>query len=333
MSSDFESTSADDLELWDPHVEPAALKAMVARLQSAGIAVEEQRRIGALTTFGIGGPAGAFVVAADLAVLTRVLRAFESPADLVAVPLLVLGKGSNMLVADQGFPGVVVKLGPAFKYVRRDGDVVEAGGGEAMPALAAWTAREGLAGLEFAAGIPATVGGSVRMNAGAHGSTTSAALMSVDVAVPVSGEIVTLVAADLRFGYRSSVLPAGGVIVAARWQLSRDEPAAIRQRLDELRAWRRSTQPLRERNCGSVFTNPVDDSAGRLIEAAGLKGARRGGAQVSAKHANFITVSRDASADDVLRLIREVRAAVARSGGPLLVPEVRLVGRFSESSA
>ena len=273
------------------------------------------------TTLGVGGAARWYVEPRDGDELAEVLR------DLGDLPLLVLGRGSNVLVADTGWPGLALRLGAGFKWQRRDGVVVEAGGGTSMPALAAWLATEGLSGLEFAAGIPATVGGSVRMNAGAHGGQTAEDLVAVAVATPEHPDGIELAAADLDFGYRHSALPPGAVVVAARWSLREDDPAAIRTRLDDLRAWRRATQPLRQRNCGSVFTNPPGDSAGRLIDAAGLKGLRVGGARVSEKHANFVVVDpATTTAADVLALIELVRDRVVAHGGPRLEPEVRLVG-------
>jgi UDP-N-acetylmuramate dehydrogenase len=281
--------------------------------------------LGPLTTLGVGGAARRFAEPRDPAELAALLR------DLGDEPLLVVGKGSNMLVADTGWPGLAIRLGAGFKWQRRSGTEVSSGGGTAMPALAAWLATEGLAGLEFAAGIPATVGGSVRMNAGAHGGQTADALVSVTIATPAQPEGAAYDPATLGFGYRHSALPRDGVVIEATWALRDDDPAAIRTRLDELRAWRRATQPLRQRNCGSVFTNPPGDSAGRLIEAAGLKGRAVGGASVSEKHANFIVVDpATATAADVVTLIRLVRDEVAARGGPVLEPEVRLVG-FEEA--
>lgn len=287
--------------------------------------VVENQPLGPFTTLGVGGAARWFAEPDDAASLATLLR------ELGDTPLLVVGRGSNMLVADTGWPGLAVRLGAGFKWQRRDRDEVAAGGGTSMPALAAWLATVGLAGLEFAAGIPATVGGSVRMNAGAHGGQTADSLVSVTVASPSSPDGEEHSPDALGFGYRQSSLPPNGVVVAARWHLKPDDPDAIRGRLNELRSWRRTTQPLRQRNCGSVFTNPPGDSAGRLIDAAGLKGRSVGGATVSEKHANFIVVEPGkTTAHDVLTLIREVRAAVADAGGPLLEPEVRLVG-FEES--
>jgi UDP-N-acetylmuramate dehydrogenase len=316
------------LEAWNPSVDPAAVAAAVRRLNAAGLAVQLDHPLGAVTTLGVGGSAHAYVRLDTLADAQSFGRALDG-TDPDQVPVFVLGKGSNTLVSDQGFAGVVVRLGAGHKWLRRDGIEVEAGAGEAMPALASWVAREGLAGLEFAAGIPATVGGSIRMNAGAHGGDTARALLDVTAVRPGDGELVTFDPDQLHFGYRRSALPPRYVFVSARWRLRPDEPAAVRARLDELRAWRRATQPLRERNCGSVFTNPGGDSAGRLIEAAGCKGLRVGGAVVSTKHANFITTSPGARASDVRALIGLVQTNVLAAGGPLLEPEVRLIGAFS----
>ena len=290
-------------------------------LRRNGLTVVEAQPLGPWTTLGVGGAARWFVEPRTPDELAVVL------ASLGDTPLLVLGRGSNMLVADTGWPGLALRLGSGFKWQRRAGDEVEAGAGTSMPALAAWLATEGLSGLEFAAGIPATVGGSVRMNAGAHGGQTADLLVSVVVASPEEPAGVVLTPDELGFGYRRSALPRNAVVTAARWRLTPADPAAIRATLDELRAWRRATQPLRQRNCGSVFTNPDGDSAGRLIEAAGLKGRAVGGASVSEKHANFIVVDpATTTARDVLSLIREVRSEVAARGGPILEPEVRLVG-------
>jgi UDP-N-acetylmuramate dehydrogenase len=290
-------------------------------LLAARVAVREDQPLGPWTTLGVGGAAALYAEPRDAAELAVVLRSLGD------VPLLVLGRGSNMLVADSGWPGLALRLGSGFKWQRRSGDEVAAGAGTSMPALAAWLATEGLSGLEFAAGIPATVGGSVRMNAGAHGGQTGDRLLAVTVATPSAPDGVSLPVGELGLGYRHSALPPGAVVVDARWRLSPADPAAIRAKLDELRAWRRDTQPLRQRNCGSVFTNPPGDSAGRLIEAAGLKGRAVGGARVSEKHANFIVVDPAATtAKDVVTLIREVRDEVVARGGPLLEPEVRLVG-------
>lgn len=313
---------------WCPAVDLDAVDAVGAELTRAGLPVRAGQSLGGWTTLGVGGAARVYVEPQDVADLLSVMAVLGGTAE-ADVPLLVMGRGSNLLLADSGWPGLVVRLGAGLKGLRRDGLVVTAGGGASMPALAAWCATERLTGLEFAAGIPATVGGSVRMNAGAHGGETATRLVSADVAVPGAAALRTLPAAALGFGYRRSALPPRCVVAAASWELVEDDPAAIRARLDELRAWRRATQPLRQRNCGSVFTNPPGDSAGRLVDAAGLKGRRRGGARISEKHANFIVVDPGCRAADVLALIADARRAVHEAGGPLLEPEVRVVGDFS----
>lgn len=310
---------------WCPPADPAAVDSVADALRSGGLPVVAQQALGPWTTLGVGGSARYCAEIADddaLAVLMRALGDVEE-AD---VPVLVLGRGSNMLVSDGGWPALAVRLGAGFKTFRRDGARVTARAGASMPALAAWTATQGLSGLEFAAGIPATVGGSVRMNAGAHGGEVAARLIGVQVALPGRPAVQFLEAAALDLSYRHSEFPPRSVIVSAEWELTDDSPDAIRGRLDELRAWRRSTQPLRQRNCGSVFTNPSGDSAGRLVDAAGLKGLRSGGAQVSDKHANFIVVEPLCQAADVYALITTMRRVVHQRGGPLLHPEVRVVG-------
>lgn len=304
-----------------------ALAAVLARAESAGLVVHREFPLAAKTTLGVGGPAAGYVELADQAAAAAFAAALTGTS-AEQVPVFVLGKGSNTLLSDAGFPGVVVHLGRGHKWLRRQGSRVSAGAGEAMPALAAWVAREGLAGMEFAAGIPATVGGSVRMNAGAHGSAMDAVLTEVDVLPAASSQPVRMPVAELKLAYRSSQLPDRTLILAAHFALSPDDPARIRTRLDELRAWRRAAQPLRDRNCGSVFTNPDGDYAARWIEAAGGKQIAVGGAQVSAKHANFIVARPGTRADDVYAVICAVRTAVRTAGGPLLAPEVRLVGRF-----
>jgi UDP-N-acetylmuramate dehydrogenase len=313
--------------VWSPRADPAKVDDVVRRIEAAGLTVQHDRPLGPMTTFGIGGAGAAFVEPADEEALAHVMRALDgTTAD--DVPILVVGRGSNLLVSDTGFPGLVVRLGKGFARMQRDGTTVETGAAVAMPQLASWTAKQGLTGLEFAAAIPASVGGSVRMNAGAHGGEVAHRLLAADVLLAGSGERMSLKSEELGLTYRQSVLPPRSVVVAARWQLEPDDATRIRARLDEHRRWRRETQPLRARSCGSTFTNPDGESAGRLIEAAGLKGLRIGGARVSDKHANFIVVDPGTKAADVLAVIVEVRRAVLAAGGPRLEPEVRAVGEF-----
>jgi UDP-N-acetylmuramate dehydrogenase len=311
--------------VWAPVADRTAVAALSARLAADGVPVQGERPLGPLTTFGVGGPAALFVEAVDTETLTRTLTALAD-TDPDQVPLLVVGRGSNLLVGEGGFPGLAIRLGRGFAWRRQVQNQVEVGAAVSMPQLAAWTATCGLAGLEFAAAIPASVGGSVRMNAGAHGGEIVDRLVAADVADPGQPAVHRVPAAVLRLGYRRSSLPARTVVAGAVFQLRPDQPAAIKVRLDEHRAWRRRTQPLRARSCGSTFTNPPGDSAGRLIDEAGLKGRRYRSAMVSPKHANFIQADAGGSADDVYALIHELRVEVRARLGVELVPELRLIG-------
>jgi UDP-N-acetylmuramate dehydrogenase len=281
-----------------------------------------------LTTFRIGGPAALYLEP-------------ESEADLIAashaiavgeLDHVVLGKGSNVLVSERGFDGLVLRLGRAYRWAARDGDRVTAGGSMPLPALAGVAARHALDGLSFGVAIPASLGGAVTMNAGAHGGEMADVVDEVELFRLGGGIAERIPAAAAGFAYRRSALPDDGVVVAATFELRPGDPAAIRAAMDEARAWRRRTQPLAEPNCGSVFTNPLGDHAARLIEDAGLKGTRRGGASISSKHANFIVADPGASADDVLEVIDRVREAVRDRTGITLETEVRLIGRFDRAT-
>ncbi|MDP9327853.1 MAG: UDP-N-acetylmuramate dehydrogenase [Actinomycetota bacterium] len=277
-----------------------------------------------LTTFRVGGPAGLYLEPESETDLAAAGRAVTE----AGIPVVVLGKGSNVLVSDGGFPGLVLRLGKSYRWSARAGDHLTAGGAMPLPAMAGVALRHSLTGLEFGVAIPATLGGAVRMNAGAHGHEIAEVLESVEVFRLREGATVTIRAADAGFSYRRSTLGDGAVVIGARARLDRGEPSAIRARMDEVRAWRRATQPLAEPNCGSVFKNPRGDHAARLIEAAGGKGRRVGGASVSTKHANFIVAEPGARAADVVALIEEVRSLVEAHDGVHLEPEVQLVGSF-----
>jgi UDP-N-acetylmuramate dehydrogenase len=275
-----------------------------------------------LTTFRIGGPAGLFLEP-------------ESEGDLVAVseavresglPVAILGKGSNVLIADAGFDGLVLRLGRSYRWSARDGNRLTAGGSMPLPALAGVALSHGLTGLEFGVAIPASMGGAVTMNAGAHGGELGDVLESVDAFGLSEGVARRLPVFEAGLSYRRSGFAPNTVVVGARVHLSVGEPAEIRARMDEAREWRRRTQPLAEPNCGSVFTNPPGDHAARLIEEAGAKGRRVGGASVSTKHANFIVAGEGATATDVVALIGQVQDIVAERSGVRLEPEVRIVG-------
>ena len=275
-----------------------------------------------LTTFRIGGPAALYLEPNDV----RDLEAAGEAIVRAEIPFAILGKGSNVLVADDGFPGLVLRLGHGFRWSAREGTRLVAGGAMPLPALAGVALRHGLEGLAFGVAIPASLGGAVRMNAGAHGGQMSDVIDTIEVFGLRTGAPTSIAAADAGFAYRRSALPPDAVVVAATVSLRPGDDADIRAAMDEARAWRRATQPLAEPNCGSVFTNPPGAHAAALIESAGLKGHAVGGAHVSTKHANFIIAGPGATAADVVTLIDEIRDRVAASTGIVLEPEVRSIG-------
>jgi UDP-N-acetylmuramate dehydrogenase len=277
-----------------------------------------------LTTFRIGGPAALFLEPegeADLVAASEAVR--ES-----GIPIAILGKGSNVLVADEGFAGLVLRLGKGYRWSARAGDRLTAGGSMPLPALAGIALTHRLAGLEFGVAIPASLGGAVRMNAGAHGAEVADVIEGVEVFRLLAGEVEHLAPSQAGFRYRRSDLPGDGVVIAAGVRLRPGDPAEIRGRMREAREWRRRTQPLAEPNCGSVFKNPPGHHAARLVEEAGAKGLAVGGASVSTKHANFVVAKEGTRAADVVTLIREVTDRVMSRTGIQLEPEVHLVGEL-----
>lgn len=275
-----------------------------------------------LTTFRIGGPAALFLEPEgepDLVAASEAVREAE-------IPVAILGKGSNVLVADEGFPGLVLRLGKGYRWSARAGGRLTAGGSMPLPALAGVALTHELSGLEFGVAIPASLGGAVKMNAGAHGAEVADVVESVDVFRLRAGVAEHVLAGDAGFRYRRSSLTEDGVVVAANVVLRPGDPTGIRARMQEAREWRRLTQPLAEPNCGSVFRNPAGDHAARLIEEAGAKGLSVGGASVSTKHANFVIAAEGTRAADVVTLIREVSDRVAGRTGVRLEPEVHVLG-------
>lgn len=280
-----------------------------------------------LTTFRIGGPAALFLEPEEGSDLEAASRAVRE----AGVDVLVVGKGSNLLVSDEGFPGLVLRLGRRFRWAERDGDGLRAGAAMPLPALAGVALRHSLSGLEFGVAIPASVGGAVRMNAGAHGGQIADVVRSIELYRLDEGRREVVSGSEAGFAYRRSALPTLGVIVGTVVGLRPGDPVAIRGRMEAARDWRRRTQPLAEPNCGSVFKNPEGDHAARLIEEAGLKGFAVGDVHVSRKHANFIIAGPEARAADVLALIRAIRERVAAEAGVDLEPEVHLVGSFADA--
>lgn len=297
---------------------------MVARLR-AGVegAVLQDEPMARHTTLRVGGPARALLRAASPADLVTTARVCAE----AGVGWLILGRGSNLLVADRGWDGVVVQLGRAFRGIEVDGERIVAGAAEPMPVLAVAAAEAGLGGLAFGVAIPGSLGGAVRMNAGAHGRELRDVLEWVEVVRPArDGEIERLPADALHMTYRHTQLHGDAVVLRAGLVLERSEPVALTASMEEMRRWRREHQPLSEPSCGSVFRNPADHSAGHLIEAAGLKGHRVGGAQVSPRHANFITVIPGARAADVAQVIADVARGVQERFGIGLETEVVMAG-------
>ncbi len=242
------------------------------------------------------------------------------------IPVLVLGRGSNLVVASDGFPGLVIHVLSTSAEVRTDGLDVEAPGGCPLPQLARRAAEDSIGGLSFFVGIPGSVGGAVRMNAGCHGSEMKDVLGSAAVWHLRRGSLVRRSPTDLDMAYRHSNLTDDEVVLSARLcgqpSTRETEEAAMR----EVSRWRRRHQPGGTLNAGSVFRNPEGDAAGRLIDSLGLKGLRRGGATVSQRHANFIEADPDATPEDVHDLMRAVQAIVAERSGIRLEPEIRFVG-------
>ena len=302
-----------------------ARAAIDAALSELGDRAVEGASLAPLTTYRAGGPAAVLVADAGLDDLRAVARAVVASG----LPVLVVGRGSNLLVADRGFPGIVVTLGEALATVEVSDATVVAGGGAALPVVARRTAGAALTGFEWAVGVPGSIGGAVRMNAGGHGSDMAAVLVGVHVFDVGTGEDGWVPADALHLGYRRSSLRATQIVVSAELALARGEREAAEAEIASIVRWRRANQPGGA-NAGSVFANPAGRSAGELVDVAGLKGFRRGSAHVSTKHANFIQVDEGGSADDVAGLMADVRARVLGATGHDLHAETRLVGFTAE---
>ncbi|MGQ0830156.1 MAG: UDP-N-acetylmuramate dehydrogenase [Microthrixaceae bacterium] len=277
--------------------------------------------LGARTTYRVGGPAALFVEVGDDADLAAVCACVRA----TGIEVLVVGNGSNLLVADRGFAGLAIALRARFEVVDIDGTKVRAGAAALLPVVARRTVAAALTGFEWAVGVPGSIGGAVRMNAGGHGADMAASLVGVRVVDLRTGEDGDVPAPALELGYRHSALTAHQLVVSADLALHPGDPAEGARALAEIVAWRRANQPGGP-NAGSVFTNPEGDSAGRLIEAAGAKGLRLGSASVSEKHANFIQADPGGRADDVHALMLAVAARVEAATGIVLRPETHLVG-------
>lgn len=274
------------------------------------------------TSFGIGGPADMLVLPEDEEDLRTVLGLAAGN-----IPWMIIGNGTNLLVADRGIRGLVIKIGSGFGRIERKDHQVLAGAGLSLPALVERCHRWGLSGLEWAIGIPGSVGGALVMNAGAYGGEMSQAVLNVFGLGP-DGVLKNLPAGEIAFGYRQARYPEGFIITGCRLKLSSEDPRAIARLMDKWLEKRKFNQPLSLRSAGCIFKNPAGDSARRLIGLAGLRGYRLGGAGVSSKHANFIVNYGGARAAEVLKLMELIQKRVLKECGVSLEPEVRMVGEW-----
>jgi UDP-N-acetylmuramate dehydrogenase len=292
-----------------------------------GIKTSRDEPLARFTTMRVGGPADLFAAVHNVFELRAIIRFARARG----IPYLLLGRGSDIVISDRGVRGLVVQVRAVGSRIDTTAGTYTAEAGVPMARAATDTQLAGLTGLEFGLAIPGTVGGAVWANAGAHGSDVAGVLASARI-LAADGTEAILGATDLSFAYRDSRLkhvphdrPAE-LVLEATFALASAEPNLIRERLDDIRRWRRAHQPLGVPSAGSVFRNPDKDSAGRLIEAAGLKGARIGGASVSEKHANFIVNDRRGTAEDVRRLGDHVRAVVSAVHGVELAYEIEFLG-------
>jgi UDP-N-acetylmuramate dehydrogenase len=308
-----------------PAVAPPA--ALIDRLPPVRGRLTANAPIGPLTWFRVGGPAEVLFRPANEADLADFLT--ELPAD---IPVTVIGVGSNLLVRDGGIPGVTIRLGRGFAEVDIGRDELGVGAGALDYNVALAAGQAGIAGLEFLSGVPGTIGGGLRMNAGAYGSEIKDVLIQVD-AVDRSGAIHRVPAAELGLSYRHSDAPEDWIFTGARLRGRRGDPTEIARRMEEIKAAREASQPIRARTGGSTFANPPGDQAWRLIDAAGCRGLVRGGAMVSEKHTNFLINTGNASAADIEGLGEEVRRRVQAQFGVVLEWEIRRIGRYAEEAA
>jgi UDP-N-acetylmuramate dehydrogenase len=276
-----------------------------------------------ITTYKLGGPAEMYVEITRMADLDLIAAALADDPR----PVLALGRGSNLLIADEGIAGLVIQLGDEFSRIEI-ADMVRAGGGAGMPQVARAATRAGRLGLEFLVGIPGTVGGGVRQNAGCFGQEIADVIVSAAIYDLAEGRPRSVDAGGLDLSYRHSSVGPLHLVIGATFRAKPGEPAVGDERMRAITRWRRDNQPGGTLNAGSVFKNPPGDSAGRIIDEVGLKGMAVGGASVSERHANFFVAMPGAKAIDVYRLVREVAARVEKATGIVLEPEIQFAGVF-----
>ena len=302
------------------------MDALIQSLVQANFAPERiipRASMARYTTFRVGGPADVLVNIADTREIATALRA----AKLAGVHATIIGNGSNLLVRDGGIRGLVIRIAGDCASIRREGDMVYAKAGISMSAAAQFALSEGLGGLAEISGIPGTLGGGVIMNAGAYGGELSQVVTRVEAVSISDGKLMVFEGPDLGFSYRHSAMMDANVIVTdVTMQLTPEDPAVIRARMEELSRTRREKQPLNFPSAGSTFKRPAGYFAARLIDDCGLRGLRIGDAQVSEKHAGFVVNLGNATASDILALMDEIRSRVLEMTGVTLEPEVRILG-------
>lgn len=280
-----------------------------------------------LTTYKVGGHAKWFAEPQDLEELRSILEV--TPPDTA---LVILGRGSNVVVSDDGVDGLVLRLGQGFSSLELAPDgVIVAGGGLPLPRLARASAEAGRSGLGFYVGIPGSVGGAVRMNAGGHGSDTAAVLISAVVIDGTTGELTIRRCNELGLGYRTSNLTATDIVVQASFRTGTDDPDALLTELREITRWRKEHQPGGTLNAGSVFKNPPERAAGEIIDTLGLKGFAVGPVSVSEIHANFMIAEPEANATAIWLFVHDIQRIVHERTGIRLEPEIKFLGAFPES--
>ena len=276
------------------------------------------------TTFRIGGPADYFAMPSSAEEIRRIVSLCIERE----IPYYIIGNGSNLLVGDKGFRGVIIQIFKNMREIRIDGETVTAQAGALLSKVAAAAYEAGLTGFEFASGIPGTLGGAVRMNAGAYGGEIRQVLKSADVLTP-EGEVLTLPVEEMKMGYRTSIVSRMAyVVLGAQLSLEKGQKEEIRARMDELKEKRVSKQPLEFGSAGSTFKRPEGYFAGKLIEDAGLRGYRVGNAQVSEKHCGFVINRGGATAAEVTELMDYIIRRVEETSGVHLDPEVKRIGEF-----
>lgn len=296
-----------------------AISQLLKLVNEWGIAAIENEPMSLHTTFQIGGPTRLFLTPANSIQVAEIIQFCFNQK----IKYFILGRGSNLLVADEGFDGAIIEIGSAFGFMTRNGNKISCGAGVSLSRLALFAASEGLSGLEFSYGIPGSVGGAVYMNAGAYGGEMKDVVCSA-THIDEYGQLNTLEATQLKMGYRHSYYSGKNhAILQAEVELCDGEPDCIKTKMDGFMAQRKAKQPLEMPSAGSTFMRPPGNFAGTLIEKCGLKGYQIGGAQVSLKHSGFIVNAGSATAKDVLDLVKHIQNVVSEKTGVFLECEIK----------